>query len=176
MTEDNEIYVSRPELMGTVRETIACTALAESYGSLKSDGQISWSARVKPVRTSDRAMIAQTYNVAVNCEQLPAADSDRALIAQAYRYLQESGQLPVPTPDVIMCVQSSDALTDFFEARGLTNCKDQICNFMGIETADDLAILTAADVQGSRFKEWATYNLTIVQHRKMMNAFPTTLG
>jgi hypothetical protein len=176
MTEPNEVHVSQPELMGSVRDIIARARLAESYKSLKAQGQISWSTRVKPVGAKDRAMIAQAYASAVDAEQLPAEDSDRALIAQAYRYLQESEQLPVPAQDVIMCVQSSDALTDFFEARGLTHCKDEICNFMGIQTAEDLAILTAADVQGTRFREWATFNLSIVQHRKMLNAFPTTLG
>ena len=176
MTEPNEVYVSGPELMGAVRDTIARARLAQSYQSLKTQGQISWCARVKPVPAKDRAMIAQAYNAAVDCEQLPPADSDRALIAQAYRYLQESGQLPVPAQDVIMCVQSSDALTDFFEIHGLSKCQEQVCNFMGIETAADLAILTAADVEGTRFREWATYNLSIVQHRKMLNAFPQMLG
>ena len=176
MTEPNEVHVSQPELMGSVRDVIARARLAESYKSLKAQGQISWSARVKPVGAKDRAMISQAYESAVDNEQLPAEDSDRALIAQAYRYLQESGQLPVPAQDVIMCVQSGDAVTDFFETRGLANCKDRICNFMGVESAEDLAILTAADVHGSRFNEWATLNLSIVQHRKMLNAFPTTLG
>jgi hypothetical protein len=176
MTEPNEVFVTRPELMGSVRDVIARARLAESYKSLKAQGQISWSSRVKPVGAKDRAMIAQAYESAVDSEQLPAEDSDRALIAQAYRYLQETQQLPVPAQDVIMCVQSGDAVADFFEARGLANCKDQICNFMGIETAADLAILTAADVQGTRFKDWATYNLSIVQHRKMLNAFPQMLG
>ena len=85
-------------------------------------------------------------------------------------------QVPVAASDVIMCVQSSDALTDFFETHGLSKCQEQVCNFMGIETAADLAILTAADVENTRFREWATYNLSIVQHRKMLNAFPMTLG
>ena len=172
MTEHKEVYVTRPELMGAVRETIARAQLTESYQRLKADGQISWSARVKPVCASDRAMIAQAYNAAVDCVQLPAEDSDRALIAEAYRYLQESGQLSRPAPDVIICMQSSDPVTDFFETHGLCKCQEQVCNFMGIETAADLAILTATDVQGTRFQEWATYNLSIVQFRKMMNAFP----
>jgi len=176
MAERNEVFVTQPELMGSVRDIIARARLAESYKSLKAQGQMSWSTRVKPVGAKDRAMIAQAYVSAVDNDQLPAEDSDRALIAQAYRYLQETEQLPVLAQDVIMCVQSGDAVADFFEARGLANCKDQICNFMGIETAEDLAILTAADVHGTRFKEWATFNLSIVQHRKMMNAFPTNLG
>jgi hypothetical protein len=73
--------------------------------------------------------------------------------------------------DVIMCVQSSDALTDFFEIHGLSKCKEAICNFVGIETAADLAIITEADVHGTRFREWATQNLSIVQHRKVLIAF-----
>jgi hypothetical protein len=176
MIEANEVFVTRPELMGSVRDVIARARLAESYKSLKAQGQISWSSRIKPVGAKDRAMIAQAYESAVDSEQLPAEDSDRALIAQSYRYLQESGQLPVPAQDVIMCVQSSDALTDFFETHGLSKCQEQVCNFMGIETAADLAILTAADVQGTRFHDWAMYNLSIVQHRKMLNAFPQSLG
>jgi hypothetical protein len=78
--------------------------------------------------------------------------------------------------DEMQCMQTSDPVTDFFALHGLSNCQEQVCNFMGIETAADLEILTAADVQGTRFKEWATYNLSIVQHRKMLNAFPTNLG
>jgi hypothetical protein len=153
MTEDNEIIDTRLDLTQAVRDTLGRARLSISYANLKASGEIPESAQVKP-----------------------APPSDVDLIVAAYEYLQQSGQLPPPASDVIMCVQSSDALTDFFEARGLTTCKTQICNFMGIETADDLAILTAGDVQGTRFKEWATYNLSIVQHRKMLNAFPTTLG
>ena len=78
--------------------------------------------------------------------------------------------------DEMQCMQTSDAVTDFFEAHGLAKCKEQVCNFMGIETAADLAILTAADVRGTRFQEWATYNLSIVQHRKMLNAFASSLA
>ena len=73
--------------------------------------------------------------------------------------------------DAMQCVQSSDPLTDFFETHGLSKCQEQICNFVGIETAADLAILTEADVHGTRFREWATYNLSIVQHRKVLIAF-----
>jgi hypothetical protein len=73
--------------------------------------------------------------------------------------------------DDMQCVQSSDALTDFFETHGLAKCREAICNFVGIETAGDLAILTEADVHGKRFSEWATYNLSIVQHRKVLIAF-----
>ena len=171
MTEPNEVYVSQPELMGAVRTAIGHATLEKSYKNLKEAGQMSWSSRVKPVCAKDRAMIAQAYAAAVDREQLPEQDSDRALIAEAYRYLQESGQLPLPAADVIMCVQSSDPVTDFFETHGLSKCKDEICNFLGIETAADLAILTESDVTGTRFREWATYNLSIVQHRKMLIAF-----
>ena len=171
MTEPNEVYVSQPELMGVVRDTIARATLHETYKKLQAQGQLPCSARVKSVGAKDRAMIAQAYAAAVDREQLPEQDSDRALIAEAYRYLQEPGQLPLPAADVIMCVQSSDPVTDFFETHGLSKCKDEICNFLGIETAADLAILTESDVTGTRFREWATYNLSIVQHRKMLIAF-----
>jgi hypothetical protein len=46
---------------------------------------------------------------------------------------------------------------------------------VGIETAADLAILTEADVHGTRFREWATYNLSIVQHRKVLIAFAASV-
>jgi len=174
MTEPNEVYVSQPELMGSVRDIIARAKLAESYKSLKAEGQISWSARVKPVGAKDRAMVAQAYKTAVLGELLHSEDTDRALISQAYWYLHDSAQLPAEPADEILCVQSSDAVTDFFESHGLCKCKEQVCNFMGIDTAADLAILTAHDVQGTRFQEWASRNLSIVQCRKMMNAFPTS--
>ena len=73
--------------------------------------------------------------------------------------------------DDMQCMQTSDPLTDFFESHGLAKCREQICNFVGIETAADLAILTEADVHGSRFREWAAHNLSIVQHRKVLIAF-----
>jgi hypothetical protein len=73
--------------------------------------------------------------------------------------------------DDMQCVHTSDPLTDFFETHGLSKCKEAICNFVGIETAADLAILTESDVCGTRFTEWATYNLSIVQHRKVLIAF-----
>ena len=171
MTEPNEVYVSQPELMGSVRDIIARAKLAESYKSLKAQGQISWYAQVKPVNAKDQAMIAQAYHAAVDAQQLPSGDADRALIVEAYRYLQESGQLPTQHADEMLCVQSSDPVTDFFETHGLGTCKEQVCNFMGIDTAADLAILTAQDVHGTRFQEWATHNLSIVQCRKMLNAF-----
>jgi hypothetical protein len=73
--------------------------------------------------------------------------------------------------DDMQCVHTSDPLTDFFETHGLAKCREAICNFVGIETAADLAILTESDVQGTRFREWATHNLSIVQHRKVLIAF-----
>jgi hypothetical protein len=171
MTEDNEIYVTQPELMGSVRDIIARAKLAETYKSLKAKGQISWSARVKPVGAKDRAMIAQAYNSAVVREKMPDTDHDRALIAEAYQYLQESGQLPLAQPDVIVCVHSSDEVHDFFVANGVEACKDEVCKFLGIESAEDLKLITANDLLGSRFSTWADGSITIVQHKKLIKAF-----
>jgi hypothetical protein len=148
MTEENEISETRLGLTQAVRDTLGRCMLSVSYRNLKASGQIPESAQVKP-----------------------APPSDIALIVAAYEYLQASGQLPEAAADVIMCVQSSDALTDFFEMHGLSKCKEAICNFVGIETAADLAIITEADVHGTRFREWATENLSIVQHRKVLVAF-----
>jgi hypothetical protein len=175
MTEPNEVYVSHPELMGTVREAIERATLAESYKSLKAKGQISWSARVKNLSAKDRAMIAQAYDSAVVREKLPAEDSDRALIAEAYQYLQESGQLavqlPVDKPDVVVCVHSSDEVHDFFAAHGLDACKNAVCEHLGIESASDLKLVAAEDLQSSKFNAWAQYSLTLVQHKKLLKAF-----
>ena len=171
MTEDNEVYVTHPELMGTVREVIGCATLAESYKSLKAQGQISWSARVKAVRAKDRAMIAQAYDSAVVREKLPPADSDRALIAEAYQYLQESAQLPIDQPDVTVCVHSSDEVHDFFAEHGLGACENAVCKFLGIESASDLKLVTAEDINGSQFTMWARGSLTIVQQKKLLKAF-----
>ena len=171
MTEDNEIYVTQPELMGSVRDIIARAKLAETYKSLKEKGQISWSARVKPVGAKDRAMIAQAYNSAVVHEKMPDTDPDRALIAEAYQYLQESGQLPLAQPDAVECVHSSDEVHDFFVANGVEACKDDVCKFLGIESAEDLKLITANDLLGSRFSTWADANITIVQHKKLIKAF-----
>jgi hypothetical protein len=171
MTEDNEIYVTQPELMGSVRDIIARAKLAETYKSLKEKGQISWSARVKPVGGKDRAMINQAYNSAVVHEKMPDTDPDRALIAEAYQYLQESGQLPLVQPDVIVCVHSSDEVHDFFVSNGVEACKDEVCKFLGIESAEDLKLITANDLLGSRFSTWADGSITIVQHKKLIKAF-----
>jgi len=171
MTELNEVFVARPELMGSVRDVIARARLAESYESLKAQGQISWSSRVKPVGAKDRAMIAQAYDSAVVREKLSAEDPDRALIAEAYQYLQESGQLPLDKPDVVVCVHSSDEVTDFFVSNGLGACKDSICMFLGIEDAADLKLIELADLHSSRFSNWANGSLTIVQQKKLMKAF-----
>jgi hypothetical protein len=171
MTDNNEVYVTHPELMGTVREAIAMAALAVSYKSLKEQGQISWSARVKPVRAKDRAMIAQAYDSAVVREKLPPADSDRVLIAEAYQYLQESGQLPRDKPDVVVCVHSSDEVHDFFAVHGLGVCADKICKHLGIESAEDIKLVTAEDLQSSKLNAWAQGSLTLVQHKKLLKAF-----
>ena len=171
MTEDNEVYVTRPELMGTVREAVACAALAESYKSLKAQGQISWSARVRPVRAKDRAMIAQAYDSAVVREKLLPADAERALIAEAYQYLQDSGQLPLAKPDVVECVHSSDEVFDFFAAHGLGVCADKICEHLGIESAEDIKLVTARDLEGTKFRLWAEGSLTLVQYKKALKAF-----
>jgi hypothetical protein len=171
MTEHNEVHVSQPELMGTVRDTIARSTLDELYKRKKAAGQMSWSVRVKPVCAKDRAMIAQAYDSAVVLEKLPADNPDRALIAEAYQYLQESGQLPLDQPDVIVCVHSSDEVTDFFVSNGLGACKDSICMFLGIEDAADLKLIELADLHSSRFSNWANGSLTIVQQKKLMKAF-----
>ena len=157
--------------MGTVREVIGCATLAESYKSLKAAGQISWSARVKAVRAKDRAMIAQAYDSAVVREKLPPADSDRALIAEAYQYLQESAQLPIDQPDVVVCVHSSDEVHDFFAEHGLGACENAVCKFLGIDSASDLKLVTAEDINGSQFTMWARGSLTIVQQKKLLKAF-----
>ena len=171
MTERNEVHVSQPELMGTVRDTIARSTIDEMYKRKKAAGQISWSAQVKPVRAKDRAMIAQAYDSAVVREMMPAENPDRALIAEAYQYLQESGQLPLDKPDVVVCVHSSDEVHDFFAAHGLDACKDAVCEHLGIESASDLKLVAAEDLQSSKFNAWAQYSLTLVQHKKLLKAF-----
>ena len=148
MNADDEISETRLGLTQAVRDTLGRCMLSASYTKLKASGNIPESAQVTA-----------------------APPSDVALIVAAYEYLQASGQLAVPATDVIMCVQSSDALTDFFETHGLSKCKEAICNFAGIETAADLGIITEADVHGTRFREWATQNLSIVEHRKVLVAF-----
>jgi len=173
MTEVNEVHVSQPELMGSVRDTIARSTLDELYKSKKAAGQMSWSVRVKPVCAKDRAMIAQAYNSAVVHEKMPAEDSDRALIAEAYKYLQESGQLPVDqhVEQVVVCVHSSDEVLDFFAGHGLGACADKLCEHLGIENAEDLKLITAQDLQGSKFSAWAHGSLTLVQYKKVLKAF-----
>lgn len=106
-----------------------------------------------------------------SAEVRPAPVSDFALIAAAYQYLQESGQLPPPDSDVVVCVHSSDELTDFFVSNGVGDCQDIVCKFTGIESASDLKLITAEDIQGSRFSTWASGNLTMVQHKKLIRAF-----
>ena len=75
------------------------------------------------------------------------------------------------TEDVISCVHSSDAVHDFFAANGVAACKDDVCKFLGVESAEDLKLITVEDMQGSRFCAWASGSLTIVQHKKLIKAF-----
>lgn len=169
IAEHNEVYVSRPELMGAVRDAIAKSTLDESQKSLKAAGQ--QSVRAKPVCAADRFLIAAAYNNAVVLGSMPAADPDRALIADAYRYLQDSAQLPIDQPEVVVCVHSSDEVHDFFAEHGLGACEDAVCKFLGIEGASDLKLVTAEDINGSQFSMWARGSLTIVQQKKLLKAF-----
>lgn len=73
--------------------------------------------------------------------------------------------------DVICCTHSGDELTDFFVANGLGACQDLVCKWMGVESASDLKLIEPADLQSSRFCEWARGSLTMVQHKKMLKAF-----
>ena len=75
------------------------------------------------------------------------------------------------TSDVICCVHSSDEVTDFFVSNGLGACQDIVCKFIGIESAEDLKLITANDLRGTRFSDWASGSLTMVQHKKMIKAF-----
>ena len=69
------------------------------------------------------------------------------------------------------CVESSDAVTDFFVSNGLGDCQDMVCKFLGIESADDLKLITVDDIHGCQFSMWARGTLTIVQQKKMIKAF-----
>jgi hypothetical protein len=80
------------------------------------------------------------------------------------------------TDDVICCVHSSDELTDFFVANGLGACQDRVCKFIGIESAEDLKLISAEDLHGSRFSTWASGSLTMVQYKKLIKAFSATAG
>ena len=106
-----------------------------------------------------------------SAEVKPAPVSDFALIAAAYQYLQETGQLTPPDSDVVVCVHSSDEVNDFFVSRGLGECKETVCKFLGIESADDLKLVTVDDIHGSQFNTWARGSLTIVQQKKLIKAF-----
>jgi hypothetical protein len=75
------------------------------------------------------------------------------------------------TDDVICCVRSSDELTDFFVANGLGDCQDLVCKFIGIESAEDLKLISADDLHGTRFSTWASGSLTMVQYKKLIKAF-----
>ena len=76
--------------------------------------------------------------------------------------------------NMICCTHSSDELTDFFASNGVGDCQDIVCKFIGIECADDLKLITAADVQGSRFSRWAEGSLTMVQYKKIIRAFSSS--
>ena len=75
------------------------------------------------------------------------------------------------TNDAIRCVHSSDEVTDFFVANGLGACQDLMCEWMGIESAEDLKLISEDDVRGTRFSDWASGSLTMVQHKKVLKAF-----
>ena len=150
MTETNEIREPRLDLTQAVRDTLGRAMLSTAYRNLKASGEI-------PADDS--------------AEVKPAPVSDFALIAAAYQYLQESGQLPLDQPDVIICVKSSDEVTDFFVSNGLGACQDSICKFLGIEDAADLKLINLADLHSSRFSNWANGSLTMVQQKKLMKAF-----
>jgi len=75
------------------------------------------------------------------------------------------------TDEAICCVHSSDEVHDFFAANGVAACKDAVCKFLGIESADDLKLITADDMHSSRFTLWANGSITIVQHKKLIKAF-----
>ena len=121
--------------------------------------------------STDKLKASDEIPVDDSAEVKPAPVSDFALIAAAYQYLQESGQLPPPDSDVITCVHSSDELSDFFVSNGLGACQEKVCEFIGIESAEDLKLITAADLHGSRFSTWANGSLTMVQYKKLIKAF-----
>jgi acyl-CoA hydrolase len=73
--------------------------------------------------------------------------------------------------DLISCVQSSDAVTDFFVSNGVGDCQEMVCKFLGVESAEDLKLVTAEDIHGSQFSMWARGSLTIVQQKKLHKAF-----
>ena len=145
-----DIQQSEPRLGLTkaVRDTLGRAKLSIAYTNLKASGLIPESAQVKP-----------------------APASDVALIAAAYQFLQESGQLPLEQPDIVVCVHSSDEVHDFFERHGLSACADKLCEHLGIESAEDLKLITVEDLQGSKFSAWAHGSLTLVQHKKVLKAF-----
>ena len=152
-TEDNESREMSLELTQEIRDMLGRGMLYTSNQKLKDSGEIpaDESAEVQPVHPSDVA-----------------------LIAAAYQFLQESGQIPPPpscSDDVICCVRSSDELTDFFVANGLGACQDLVCKFIGIESVEDLKLISADDLHGTRFSTWASGSLTMVQYKKLIQAF-----
>ena len=80
----------------------------------------------------------------------------------------------MPTNHVICCVHSSDELSDFFVSNGLGACQEKVCEFIGIESAEDLKLITAADLHGSRFSTWANGSLSMVQYKKLIKAFSSS--
>ena len=73
--------------------------------------------------------------------------------------------------DNAACGHSSDEVRDFFAANGLGDCGDAVCKFLGIESAEDIKLVTAEDIHGSQFSMWARGSLTIVQQKKLLKAF-----
>jgi hypothetical protein len=78
---------------------------------------------------------------------------------------------PLPYSDPILCVHSSDEVLDFFAAHGLSACADKVCEHLGIESAEDLTLVTVQDLQASKFSAWASGSLTLVQYKKTLKAF-----
>jgi len=118
-----------------------------------------------------RGILYATNQEDVSTEVQRDPPSDVALIAAAYQFLQESGQLPLEQPDVVVCVHSSDEVHDFFERHGLSACADKLCEHLGIDSAEDLKLITVEDLQGSKFSAWAHGSLTLVQYKKVLKAF-----
>ena len=58
-----------------------------------------------------------------------------------------------------------------FAAHGLGVCADKICEHLGIESAEDIKLVTARDLEGTKFRLWVEGSLTIVQYKKALKAF-----
>ena len=149
MTEEDEgNHRSLPELSQTLRDTLTRDTLSETYRQLRTSGELPMSSWLRS-----------------------PPDSDVVLIAETYRQLQVSGDLSLPDSDVVVCVHSSDDVHDFFAVNGLGACKDTVCENLGIESAEDLKLITTQDLQGSKFTMWVQDCLTIVQQKKMLKTF-----